>query len=749
MATGYDNRTPARRSFAFNPTAPVQASSAPSGASRGAQVVGGGSQGQAILSGPQTAAGPIAGGLGRFFEGVMQPYLERKQQENFYKGFTEAASGVALQELSDSDSPITKIFGPTGFEQGAQFYAAQTALNRYGTEINNEIDTLRKLPPNEAAKLLAEKSRSLMTGDTFADQLIQAGLIERMGPVMQTVATARFAWGQEQAVQQASDAWSSAADLLQQNRSALPEGADASGMNTAFLRGMAKPEGMTDESYQTLLYTSMKGMMASGNGYAVNQLRQAGLMEYGGPLTDDQVTKLEDAYEKYGNRWQSRAADAVGIGDDILELRVYQARADATPAGAAERITAMQGKLARATGFNDIMLFDYEDYSAAGNDVVQAMVRRSEQAATRAQTLADRQADRDADEAADEAKERRTAVQTQAAWSSGLVRSSIAAGGSSTDFDVLASRDYAAGNLGNLVRAYAGTPGRSVGELWVSPLVSNQMQAKAMSGDGDTFDGSVKQAYQEWAALNESSSATAAAYYGEVHPRFQKMDRSIRGGGAEDFAYRSAFGDATIFDTASLSGGDRDATIKAIDAALEKRQSYSWNPFGERRLNDSGRRVAINALTNAVALAQANSDQLPADAAEDQMQALISRGGLEIVGPFAWRNEDNTTPLTQVTGIQADEFNEAFYRVADKALKARGYSDGASGQSYQIARNGNRVQIIAGTLGEEVYVTVSANDIKTAWKAGINKTDPVIAPPLSDDYRRHHPVDALVYDIFN
>jgi hypothetical protein len=107
-----------RQTFTFQGIAPVQDQPSARGSSRGAQVIGGASHGGVVTPGLETNAGPVGAQLGQFFEGLMQPKIQRKQEERFSEGFAAAQSGIALGELSHPDNPVNKIFGPWGMNKG-------------------------------------------------------------------------------------------------------------------------------------------------------------------------------------------------------------------------------------------------------------------------------------------------------------------------------------------------------------------------------------------------------------------------------------------------------------------------------------------------------------------------------------------------------------------------------------------------------------------------------------------------------
>ncbi|HEX8402933.1 MAG TPA: hypothetical protein VF628_14690, partial [Allosphingosinicella sp.] len=109
----------------------------------------------------------------------------------------------------------------------------------------------------------------LATGNPFADNMVQQGMVAGMAPLMSTVAKERTAWIKGEAV----NAWTSAAALSAKNlqsaataQAALSDPSDAESgafqaQASAFLGGMAKPEGMDDDAYKSGLFNFMRGAM--------------------------------------------------------------------------------------------------------------------------------------------------------------------------------------------------------------------------------------------------------------------------------------------------------------------------------------------------------------------------------------------------------------------------------------------------------------------------------------------------------
>jgi len=317
-----------RQTFTFQGQAPVQDQPSARGSSRGAQVVGGGSHGGVITPGLETNAGPVGAQLGQFFEGLMQPYIKRKQEERFSQGFAAAQSGIALGELSHPDNPVNKIFGPSGYEQGAQMYAASTAVSTWQRNQVEDLDNLQTLEPQDLAKHISDTSAAMKTGDPFADQMIQKGLFDATGPLLNTIAKRRDAWQQSRAVNSGTDAILSQGASMQalvSQQLALSGGSpEEDAANTATLGSldglfgiMGKPVGMHDDSYQKMLVGAVRGLAQAGNGFAVGAIKAKGFWAL---MDADEQDKMDILVEKFGGKAN---ADMAGRADFTERLRVH------------------------------------------------------------------------------------------------------------------------------------------------------------------------------------------------------------------------------------------------------------------------------------------------------------------------------------------------------------------------------------------------------------------------------------------
>ncbi|WP_294333307.1 hypothetical protein [uncultured Sphingomonas sp.] len=669
-----------RDTFAFNPVAPAQAHPLGSGQPRGAQIIGGQSQGGAVTVGLETNPAPVAAGLGAFVEEIMRPHVQQRQQEEFFKGFTNTQAGIATHEISRSHGGFSKVFGPTSYEEGAAFYTAQSKLTDWAQERYAELDTLKRLPSDELAKVLAQKSLELLTGDPDSDKLLQNGLIEQSAALTNTVSKARYAWGQEQAIQAQSQSWRSGAGALQATAAAqaglsapADEANSALSIQTrAFLGSMTKPHGMDEETYKKGLFNFMRQSMQDGNFYAVAALRNAGVDNV---FDDAERTRLEDAYHRYSQRSLEDFA-ATDQGFSKLAMAYEEARAHAalgekgsmSPMDAAKHLTGINDYVRRHTGVTEDM-FDFKDIRGEVRSISDLVVSSYKRAQDRQWQLEDRAAEQQFRREERQADNREAAAAAGAAWASGDVNAAIAGGVEEKHFNRIALSQFRQGDFAGMARAF------TVGH-YTSTAVKNDIQGAVEGSLEEQYGKNFAGVHQKWQAMLKVNPGMTASYFGDYHEKMRAFATLSRSVGPEA-AYRKAFGDPARYSSAEVPPQMRKAADEAVRGAVSSKSPSRWNPFATPY---SPQAIAVmqNVTRERVALGLKNSDT-PADAlAAEALSSAMADGTLQTAGGEAWRAAPGTKPFHIQVGLQPDEAGMAFHGVIDQRLRRAGLPTGAS-----------------------------------------------------------------------
>lgn len=701
-----------RASFASQGIAPVQTNSTYQGASQGSQVVGGNAQGEAVMVGPQTQPGSVGGELGEYFGKLMQPYLERKQQTAMFNGIQAAQSGIALKELSHPNNPLTKIFGPTGFERGAQFYTAQTAVSGWNAAMLDNKEELIAMSPEQVSEHLAKTSQSVMTGDPFADQIIQQGILEATNPLMNTIAKARFAKGQTDVVAAQFIASKSSATALQSlayTQSKAGRGQpDEAGMDAiaqaakTFVGGLGQPHGQTDDSHRRFIMDTYNDAMHSGNGYAVQAMRAAGMVEKLG-LSPDEVDKLDSAYDRAGTK--ANMAELDKRSDDLI-LHDFRLLHDGafTPIEAADDWRRITNEVQAATGFDTRM--PQLDPVSTAKTVTQRLVEikhhNDEIARQRAERLQDRAMDKQ-DELDREA--RKVNLATSIARSGNPVQG-ILAGAEPDLIDATYSKDWQEGNLKDIMRVYKNYDG------YVSSAVQKLAKGSVEATAGTQYTKAFEKVHQQWSALNAQSPAAALSYYGPYHAMMQQFDQLARSTDAVS-AYSQAFGDVAQYGSADVGPERRAELNKSIDGMISA-QRHSIPVFGRTNLGSHGEAVLKQVIWAQVATAGRNTPQGTKAIGDAAAEAALKDGRYERYGQFAWRNAVGTMPLGTMLGLQQRDADAVFRSYYNKQMASHGADADADPSSMVRYDNNGHPAIIAhvpGRNGHDVVVTMLYSDL--------------------------------------
>jgi len=687
MATGYDNRQGGRSSFAFEPAKPSQSQSAQASGFRGIQMDGGNTSVAGGISAASnfTEAGPSAGALGGFFTELLAPAIKRRQDELFVKGMVDQMSAVSGEEIRDNNkNPINQIFGPSSYEEGAIAYSAKDAVNQWQSKTLQDMDRLKRLPPDQLSKVVAESFQTMMTGDKFTDTVVSTSLIEASQPVIGAIAKERYSWQQSEALNAKTKADFSNAEAFQAAMTSLaktgsPSDAGNLAANAArnnFMSSLVQPSGMDDETYRKSLVTLYKRSAQAGNGYAVSMLKnQPGFFNL---LSDEEIVKLEDTELKYGNRALSRAA--INHAEDIDRLNYNMEFGKISSTEAMAQMANINESVKSETGF-DIDLFDYKDVTGAGKNVwgaLHASLNRQQDRQWQVEDMATRQrfelekADK---EAQDEA------AQVQLAYASGNIKTAQAQGiGAGGNYDVLAQADYAQGNWTNMIRNYNK-------DGWVSGLVKDQVQAQITSSIGQEYNKDFQQGYEKFTALNKAKPAAAMGYYGDLYAPMLAYERMVTTGRVTPTqAFARAFANpAQYAPVPEMTKAAKDKISSWIDSN-RGRGMIVGSLVGRGGLTSSGKSALNNAMSRQLGVMMKNTD-MPVEALIPNLyQDLVSSGAYEDYGRLGWSNKPGTPNLGRSLGLMPDEADEVVESTIDAALKATGFKDGVKGDNFDVRR---------------------------------------------------------------
>ncbi|WCA46235.1 internal virion protein [Caulobacter phage DCM] len=665
--------------------------------------------GKVVTSAPQTDATGF--GVPDFLMQLVEPMMQRKQQELVYKGYTEQAAKRAEGGVLDDETGVLgNIFGPSYYQEGAAMYEAQKRLQDNQAQNLAEIDTLKQMTPDELAKKLAADGQKLMTGNPWADKIIQQGLMNTMGPTIDQVTRARVAWQQQTAVDNQVDAIDKAATNLQtlaSNQALFGTATDGSmdavlASKKAFLGLMAKPEGQLDESHRKSIVTSLRMSLDKGNLYAFELLKDTGIL---GAMTATDAEAIERMYDSKARQAMHRVATTdKGVLTDLMSVKTMveknkSGKLDAGNASDAMGLLARaNAKIMAATG-SKTPLFDLEDFEKAGGDIIAAQFEAQRRADAKWEARRDVETKK-----LDEAAAFRAAAETAAnigglkqAYKQGYTTEGVA--------DALIATDIKGGRFD---RAYLNfkTDG------YASPQIKDEIKASLDNSLGKGYTNDVGKTISVYRKMSGMSIGMAQSYFGpEYSARVAHMVRAIDGGANEQQAYEAVMGDKTIGTVLQLDPGIRKEADKLLDQEV-KDSAPGWFS-GTTEWNPSTLKAVKQHLTQDFAIGYKNLGVDPKTLAQGTYEAAKASGRLEVLGGFYFGSPQKRTPLAQALKVPEQTLDKAMFQLADERLKSAGYTAGAKGGSYSTirAQNNNIIIIAHDANGVEKQIAIRADEL--------------------------------------
>lgn len=718
MASRPDDISRSRRqSFAFEAQAPAQRALEGGPQYSGAQLVGGRTTGS-----DQSPAGlnptNFSGQIGGFVDNLLKPYAERKAKQRFIEGMTDQMYAEAGEEVRAGNGILTQIFGPSAYEEGAIFYEARERVAKAQSEWQADEDELKRLPPREVAKAWAEKLEQTKTGDTFADAAIESSMLEASGPMLQSVAKARYGWQQQTTIDNQQRAWKAGAAAYQAQAASFASTADPSadqieGYEAAtnnFLAGIAMPAGQDEESYRKSVSSAFRQMIQQGNGHAATALVRRGILDV---LTPEERIRAEDQYERYG-----KIAAGNSAADFMPQINVLQGKltmGELSGEEAVGELRKINEQIKRATGF-DFDYYDTDDQEAALKGVWSAMKAAEDKRIAREQQIQDRQEDQQFQVQLAQQKAEAEAANARGAFASDSPGSAMVAG--AVTESAMQAQVYAAyqdNDMTGLSRAFRD----GITSPNVKNLIQNTVSSTVFSGYTQEFDG----LHKKFEAMLSVDGAIAKEYFGAQYAPMLNYRKQLSGGASKQIAFDLAFGDDIQYspDGKEISKARKDVSEWVSEQGQPGLLSRIF--AGETKLNASG----VQELSNMIGREMATDNKFGGATLSNEtlMTTALARvranGQFEKYGRLAWSNRPGTVPLHKVIGLQQQEANALIPAVINHHLKKAGYAAGADGDEYTIVRGRYNsmdtlivVPVEDGVLNHRKSVVLTASQFRAA-----------------------------------
>lgn len=707
MATGYDNRQSIRQSFAFAPKPGAQTQNAAAatptiGRSGLAGEMATGGNNVIMSQNPVSGAGAGAQ-IPEFINTLLEPHLKAQQERRVREGYAAAVNGASMDSINERQPGLSAIFGPTDFQRGAQFFNAQQAVNNWSTEQINNLPALAQLPPEDLPRVLNAAAEAHMTGDVFADNAINASILEQQATLIPRIAQARAEWEQRTlrtGARNAAISAGSAYGALVNSYTTQPDApetgedplagqrvdvANVVAQKTSFLSSFLPVDGMTREAHQGFVEESYQAFLAENNLWAFNAMAEGGanslLFQ---TLGAEKYAQAQAAYRTAGARAVSQAMMTVGPEYDRFRTQVRLGQV--SPEDVRAKLQEFNTRVASLTGYLE-PAFDGEaivtQVEGRVDDLVSGLERDEGRAYQEHRDVVNRAA---TEEAKQQQEQQETATALSLIAQGDIQAAKFLLGESKVNILVTSAiRTDASTTIPFLISSHRNSSEVVSG---ARDILQSQVQANIGAGyDSESF----QTAYRNWQTFNqvEGGGAARAAYYGNFDPMFLRMQTLMANGSGitGTLAYAQTFGEA-----GALAGSLQPAAAPSGERATKLEAAVTAIGPGFFQRNFGGQRQTLSATDTIFRLARGGaSARMDADpnlseeeALRQEVSALVADRRLEQVGNDAWANPTRGAPMADLTRVPSERLGAVWQELVDQGRDRVG----ARGRPYTVWRSG-------------------------------------------------------------
>lgn len=652
-------------------------------------IMGGGAQGVRAVRGGITQQPELDQSTLNAFRAlsnsIIDPYIERRQQQEYMEGARRQIEGEALKDIVDSQPWYSKIFGPSASVSGARTMASMQAVESFTSNIAADMDNLRQLTPEEfGAEVMSRMDQSADLGDAQTNVVVQTQLMESYGPLVRSHTKEHAKYVQEEMQAQFTGSLVTEARSLNQYMQGVVNGTvseDDARIVISNAAGALQPiEGQTSESYWSGIEAATEEAMATGNFHFVN-LVESQLFEY---MPADQRLKFLNDRRKYERQVMSDRL----ISDHSIELAQLSAQSAEgliSPQETMNRINALNTRFSQQTGIDREMI-----NASTAEGLITSNLRGliSEQ---KARARAAREEQEQLDLIAAKTDFMRTAFvtgQAQLAIDQGTDRSEM--------------QSAAMGQVAQL-QALGREEGTNVpSDAWAQVVVqahtregfkvdgvARRIQHGARASVGNSWNPNFESAYQDWLTIKNMPNGgrgVAADYAGEYNRQFEQYDSYVRSGTIDPAAaFELTFSDHPSRRAASTQ------SIEEYEDFLNSELKPGWfrRAFGEQELTDSSKAIVARTFAAVAPDIELSHPGLSVDD-RAEMAFAMSKSSLDMVGGHAILQEPGRgIRMSNYIGRTQEETDLIFGEVLDDRYRASGVSNPSSVQVQSLVNHIN------------------------------------------------------------
>jgi hypothetical protein len=460
-------------------------------------------------------------------DAILAPHLERERTAKYVAGMQAAMGGAAVKDIVEQQPWYSQLFGDTPMVEGARAYSAGAAVNRTVAEQSSNMDKLKTLNSEQAAKHFSDTISASMVGDPSTDALIMKGMVESLPTLMKTQAKVHYGYGQQQATLAMGANMTTASESLQSMGRDYAKGvisdADFEVAQKNFIYAIAPPEGINEENYAKTTLNSMKQAAITGQFHAVDAFKRSGGMSI---LTVEQQNSLEATL--LSSSTKHRNEYAVEFSREMSELK-HDAGMLAEGMSTADihaRYVAMNDTYRKLSG-SPVGLWSSDEIVAGTTRSLDFFAAEKAAAAKHNAVITDRNAAASTKAAAAAALD----MQVDRAVASGEIASALVLPGVSKDtvdlkfkhaFDSAESKSQSGGAF-IMEQGYAKSQ-------YVNGLVANDLQLPLVMAEGKSAPTSgFLKSIDVYQRMQQTNPAMADAYFGKYAPTIERYIRMTAG----------------------------------------------------------------------------------------------------------------------------------------------------------------------------------------------------------------------------
>lgn len=638
--------------------------------------------------------------LPQFLEQLVQPQMEKVKQQQMWDGFVAARSGKTMGDIDAEQPWYTKLFGPTNYEIGAQNYNVLRSVSDMEQDLIRRMPELRKMPPEQMAQEFNALATQQMTGNGFADAVLQKTFMDRAGPLMDLHTKERVAWQQSELVKAqygANSSNSTSFNELAKRTATLGAGRPSEEgeaeklvqSQISLLDGLSPSAYQTDESYRAAMTAFVRGAADRGEFYTLKFLQKRGVTS---ALDPDDSLALDSYIKQKQAQYKTEYLDAnPQTAERMALVSLYAAEGiGAKPTEA--QMDELNAGYAAATGSDDPLYSGTQRISMMAQSAGAHI--QAQESILRAREAAGKAAVTEQQKLAAQEEDIRGGIDS---FRHGTYSQTVNIPG--VDKELLEANVVQAWNT-----TFSQNPQTAMSQLvWnantgrgaIVKGIADQYQTRARAVLREQPNDAARDLYGEWKALKNTvasrldingqpvtgkltGATTASLYFGDgVNTMFNRLQALEESGVDFQLAYEVARGEITSDDPTKFSADSRkesDATQARVADALQKANPKYLGYFGNK-LGKSGRDAAARAVVRAVGesggLLDTSSEGLTAALAH----AKLKYGG-EDAGKYYWENgRDDEGHVVQGVGawlgfMDTKETGPAIESAIDAQLRA-------------------------------------------------------------------------------